>query len=108
MSSFQENLAQLPNIDHLAAVHLHDATGQIVASIINQPGSGGSVRVYYALAERFGMLNTQAAIQGLQWYAEHTTDAAQFPGKHPNIDRLFALQHGHCPPLTLTAEAKSC
>jgi len=60
-------------------------------SIENKPGSQGSVRVYQYLAQQFGSINPQAAKKGLEIYAEHTQDAEQNPGKHPNIDRLFEI-----------------
>ena len=33
--------------------------------------------------------------------AEHTADARQNPGKHPNIDRLIELANGSSGPLTV-------
>ena len=39
----------------------------------------------------FGSINVEAAIEGLSLYAEHTADAEDHPGKHPNIDRLFQV-----------------
>lgn len=88
--SFSENLATLPSIDHLAALEILDGE-HVIARIENKPGSAGSVRVYHALAQEFGALTNAAAQKGLQLYAEHTEDARAFPGKHPNIDRLFSL-----------------
>jgi hypothetical protein len=88
--SFSENLATLPSIDHLAALEILDGE-HVIACIENKPGSAGSVRVYHALAQEFGALTNVAAQKGLQLYAEHTEDARAFPGKHPNIDRLFSL-----------------
>ncbi|WP_423236267.1 DUF2322 family protein [Amphibiibacter pelophylacis] len=44
------------------------------------------------MAAQHGSRITPAAAQaGLALYAEHTEDARQNPGKHPNIDRLIAL-----------------
>ena len=41
----------------------------------------GSLRVYNALAERFGgALTAEAVAQGLAWFAEHTADARARPG----------------------------
>ncbi|MEY3036473.1 MAG: hypothetical protein RLZ34_1083, partial [Pseudomonadota bacterium] len=31
---------------------------------------------------------------GLQWFAEHVSDAQANPGKHPNIDRLLGWAAG--------------
>lgn len=90
MSEFSSNLASLASVDHLAALELYDQD-TLLARIDNKPGSAGSVRVYHALAQQFGAINRAAAEAGLAIYAEHTEDARQNPGKHPNIDRLLAL-----------------
>lgn len=87
---FKEILEGLATIDHLEALELYEGA-ELKARIENKPGSAGSVRVYYALFQEFGEINAAAANKGLQIYAEHTADAIEFPGKHPNIDRLFAL-----------------
>lgn len=87
---FNEILATLPNINHLAAIELFDGEN-LVARIDNKPGSAGSVRVYHALNLEFGTINASAAVKGLEIYAEHSQDAVTFPGKHPNIDRLLSL-----------------
>jgi len=87
---FSEILSTLPTIDHLAAIELFTAD-EMTARIENKPGSAGSVRVYHALFQEFGEISRAAAEKGLRIYAEHTTDAIAFPGKHPNIDRLLAL-----------------
>lgn len=93
--NFAERLQTLPPVTHLAALNLLDASGTVVATIHNRPGQGGSLAVYHALAQRNGGLITPtAAALGLQWYAEHTTDAQSHPGKHPNIDRLVAWSQG--------------
>jgi hypothetical protein len=89
MGNFAENLAQLESIDAYSKLELFDATGKSVAAIENKPGSQGSLKVYRHLAEKWGSINPDAAREGLTIYAEHTGDARNNPGKHPNIDRLF-------------------
>ncbi|MBQ0961906.1 DUF2322 family protein [Ideonella sp. 4Y11] len=90
--AFADTLKTLPSVAHLAALHLIDAAGHTVAVIENRPGQAGSVAVYHALAQRHGgRLDAAAAAEGLQLYGEHTADARQRPGAHPNIDRLLAL-----------------
>jgi hypothetical protein len=89
--AFADNLQQLPAIDHLEALELLDTQGQVVASIPNQPGKAGSVRLYAALAAKHGSINVAAAQEGLDLFAEHTEAARQHPGSHPNIDRLFDI-----------------
>lgn len=90
--AFADNIKQLPPVAHLAALDLIDAQGQTVATIENKPGQAGSLAVYAALASRHGAITPAAAEEGLALYAEHTADAQAHPGKHPNIDRLIALQ----------------
>ena len=63
--------------------------GEIVGLIENKPGSQGSVRVFNHLFKKWGIINKDAAKDGLRIYAEHTADAEENPGKHPNIDRLL-------------------
>jgi hypothetical protein len=94
MPAFADILPTLPAIDGIAAISLHNAAGEQVALLENKPGSAGSVRLYHALWLQHGCINHAAAQQGLALYAEHTADALAFPGKHPNIDRLLALQEG--------------
>ena len=91
MSSFAENLKKLPGISHLTALNLLDAEGNVVATLENKPGSAGSVAVYNHLAQTYGAITPQAALKGIEIYAEHSEDAKLHPGKHPNIDRLIQL-----------------
>lgn len=89
--AFADNLKQLPPVAHLAALQLIDAAGQVAATIENKPGQAGSLAVYAALAAKHGGINTAAAHEGLEIYAEHTVDSRANPGKHPNIDRLLKV-----------------
>ncbi len=90
--AFADNLKQLAPVDHLRAIELRDASGQLAGTIENKPGSSGSVALFAALAAQHGgRIDVAAARQGLELYAEHTADARAHPGKHPNIDRLFEV-----------------
>lgn len=89
--AFADNLKQLPRISHLSAIRLLDAEGNIAASIENKPGQAGSLAVYNHLGQIYGAITADAARKGLELYAEHTEDARQNPGKHPNIDRLVEI-----------------
>lgn len=97
MTNFADNLKTLPSISHLSRLELYDAAGHCVARIENKPGQAGSLAVYAMLAGKFGQIGAEAAAEGLQLYAEHTQDARNNPGKHPNIDRLLALQETRQP-----------
>ena len=93
--NFAERLKTLPSVAHLASLDLLDSSGQVIATLHNKPGQAGSLAVYHALAQQHGgRITPAAAALGLQWYAEHTTDAAAHPGKHPNIDRLVDWSQG--------------
>ena len=94
---FNENLLRLPPIDGVQRIDLIDNNGVVVASIANEPGKKGSVAVYQYLKQAFGMLDVKAAEHGLAVFAEHTADARNRPGAHPNIDRLFAIVAGGAP-----------
>jgi hypothetical protein len=91
---FKDNLAQLPGIDGIARIDLVDGQGAVVASIENMPGKQGSLAVYHYLRQVFGTLDAKAAEHGLAVFAEHTADARNRPGAHPNVDRLLAIAAG--------------
>ena len=93
---FADILASLPAIDHLRGLDVVDAAGTPVHSIPNAPGKAGSLRLYNALAEKFGgALSPEAVEQGLQWFAEHVADAQARAGAHPNIDLLLQQQQAN-------------
>lgn len=90
--TFKDILATLPEVNHLERIDLCNANGDVVDTIPNAPGKQGSLRVYNALFQKFGSkLTPESAELGLTIFAEHTADAKANPGKHPNIDRLFAI-----------------
>lgn len=90
MNTFSENLKNMQTIEHIDALELIDKQGAVEV-IENRPGKAGSVALYNALLQEFGVLDANAANKGLELYAEHTEDARTYPGKHPNIDRLFSV-----------------
>lgn len=94
---FKDNLRQLPSIDGVQRIDLIDGKGAVVASIPNEPGKQGSLAVYQYLEQAFGTLDAEAAEHGLAVFAEHTADARNRPGAHPNIDRLLAIVAGEAP-----------
>ncbi len=93
-SVFKDNLAQLPAIDGIERIDLIDGNGAVVANIENKPGKQGSLAVYHYLRQAFGTLDAKAAEHGLAVFGEHTADARNRPGAHPNIDRLLAIVAG--------------
>lgn len=103
--SFQDNLATLPDIDHLSGLNITDNTGNVIHHIPAAPGKLGSLKLYNALAEKFSnTLHAEAAEHGLVLFAEHVVDAEANPGKHPNIDLLFKVKQEN---LSLTLQPVS-
>lgn len=96
-AAFTDNLQQLPPVGDVARIDLVDDQGTVVAAIENQPGKQGSLAVYQYLAQAFAALDAEAAELGLALFAEHTADARERPGAHPNIDRLLAIAAGGAP-----------
>lgn len=89
MQKFSDNLLTLDNADHVKRIELYDEQDQSAGVIENKPGTQGSIKVYHHLFKMYGEINSDAAVEGLALYAEHTEDAENHPGKHPNIDRLL-------------------
>lgn len=96
-ASFKDNLRQLPSVGGLRRIDLVDSAGSVVASIESQPGKQGSLAVYQYLKQAFGTLNASTAEHGLAVFAEHTADARNRPGAHPNVDRLIEIATGGAP-----------
>lgn len=106
-SNFKDNLQQLPGIEALERIDLVDQQGAVVASIENQPGKQGSLAVYNYLQLAFGTLDATAAEHGLAVFAEHTDDARNRPGAHPNIDRLLSIADGGAALSIVTVENRN-
>lgn len=96
-ATFKDNLQQLPPIEGIQRIDLVDAGGTVVATIENQPGKQGSLAVYHYLKQVFGALDAEAAEHGLAVFGEHTADARNRPGAHPNVDRLIEIAAGGSP-----------
>lgn len=93
-ASFKDNLNMLPPIDGLVRISLIDPAKDVVATIENLPGKQGSLAVYQYLFQNFEAINQAAAEHGLAVFAEHTDDAKNRPGAHPNIDLLLEIVAG--------------
>ena len=89
MQKFSDVLLTLDSADGVQRIELYAPNGSLVGQIENKPGSQGSVKVYYHLFKMYGEISLDAAVEGLSLYAEHTEDAENCPGKHPNVDRLI-------------------
>lgn len=84
----------MPSIDSVQRIDLVDAQETVFATIENQPGKQGSLTVYQYLKQRFGNLDANTAEHRVLVFAEHTADARDRPGAHPNVDCLLAIAAG--------------
>ena len=91
MQKFSDVLLTLDDASHVQRIALFHSDGSPAGVIENKPGSQGSIKVYYHLYRMYGEISLDAAVEGLSLVAEHTGDAENCPGKHPNIDRLLNL-----------------
>lgn len=94
---FKDNLALIAgigSIENIARIDLRNGSGALVGTIENAPGKQGSLAVYHYLKQAFGTLDAKAAEHALAVFGEHTADARNRPGAHPNVDRLLAIVAG--------------
>ena len=97
MQKFSDVLLTLDDASHIERIELYNKDGSKEGVIENKPGSQGSLKVYAHLARMYGEISLDAAVEGLSLYAEHTPDAENCPGKHPNIDRLLNILENEQP-----------
>ena len=91
MQKFSDVLQTLDSADEVRRIELYHEDGKSAGVIENKPGSQGSIKVYHHLYKMYGSITLDAAVEGLALYAEHTEDAENCPGKHPNVDRLIEV-----------------
>ena len=97
MQKFSDVLLTLDSADEVQRIELFFEDGKPAGSIENKPGSQGSVKVYYHLYKMYGAISLDAAVEGLSLYCEHTEDAENCPGKHPNVDKLINVLENEAP-----------
>lgn len=97
MQKFSDVLLTLDSVDEIKRIELFDENGAAAGVIENKPGSQGSLKVFSHLTKMFGSITLDAAVEGLALFAEHTEDAENCPGKHPNVDRLLNVLENEAP-----------
>jgi hypothetical protein len=86
---FAEILKDLEPVEDLDNLRL-TVNGEEVGVIPNAEGKRGSLAVYaHIVGHKEGVIGFREAIYGLGLFAEHTDDARENPGKHPNVDLLL-------------------
>lgn len=107
MQKFSDVLQTLDDASHVERIELFNSDGTNAGVLENKPGSQGSVKVYYHLFRMYGEISLDAAVEGLSLYAEHTDDAENCPGKHPNVDRLLNILEDEKPLSVKVTETKA-
>jgi hypothetical protein len=97
MQKFSDVLLTLDSADDVQRIELYFEDGEPAGVIENKPGCQGSLKVYNHLYRMYGSISLDAAVEGLALYAEHTEDAENCPGKHPNVDRLIDVLENEAP-----------
>ncbi len=105
MQKFSDVLQTLDDASNVERIELYHKDGRSAGVIENKPGSQGSIKVYSHLARMYGEISLDAAVEGLSLYAEHTEDAENCPGKHPNVDRLLNILEDEQPLTVKVIEA---
>ena len=91
MEKFKDILETLEEASHVRRIDLFDQANNLNGSILSKPGTLGSIRVYHHLWKSFGVIDVNAAIEGIELFSEHVEAAENHPGRHPNIDRLLQI-----------------
>ena len=91
MEKFKDILETLEEASHVRRIDLFDQANNLNGSILSKPGTLGSIRVYHHLWKTFGVIDVNAAIEGIELFSEHVKAAEDHPGRHPNIDRLLQI-----------------
>jgi hypothetical protein len=91
MQNFKDVLETLEDASHVKRIDLFDQDNNLKGSILSKPGTSGSIRVYHHLWKNFGIIDVNAAIEGIELFSEHVKAAENHPGRHPNIDRLLQI-----------------
>lgn len=107
MQKFSDVLQTLDDASHVERIELYNSDGTPAGVIENKPGSQGSVKVYHHLWRMYGDISLDAAVEGLSLYAEHSEDAENCPGKHPNVDRLLNVLENEQPLIVKVVEIKA-
>ena len=89
MQKFKDILETLDDASHVKKIQLFDKEKNLISTIESKLGTLGSIRVYHHLWKTFGMIDINAAIEGVDLYSEHAENAQDSPGRHPNIDILM-------------------
>ena len=92
MKTFEENLKSLPTAEKTVLLRLYNREDELVSILPNIPGRQGSVRVFKHIADKKGVIDFEAAKEGLRIFEEKVEDARKNPGKHQKLELLLGIK----------------
>ena len=94
MSQFEENLKQLPKAEEVVLLRLFNEKDQLLSLIPNVAGKNAALRVFNKIAGERGLIDSDSAKEGLQWFGEYVSKAEAHPGRHKKLELLMNLKPG--------------
>ena len=92
MKTFAENLKSIPSNKNTVLLRLYNERDELVSIIPNIPGRQGSIQVFQHIADKKGVIDFEAAKEGLRLFGEHVKDSQKNPGKHQKLELLLGLR----------------
>ena len=92
MKTFEENLKSLPTAEKTELLRLYNESDELVSIIPNIPGKQGSVRVFRHISDKKGLIDFEAAKEGLRIFEEKVKEARNNPGKHQKLELLLGMK----------------
>ncbi len=94
MNQFEENLKQLPKAEKVVLLRLFNEKDQLLSLIPNVAGKNAALRVFNKIAGERGLIDSDSAKEGLQWFGEYVSKAEAHPGRHKKLELLMNLKPG--------------
>jgi len=94
MSQFEKNLKQLPKAEEVVLLRLFNEKDQLLSLIPNVAGKNAALRVFNKIAGERGLIDSDSAKEGLQWFGEYVSKAEAHPGRHKKLELLMNLKPG--------------
>ncbi|MBS1256151.1 MAG: 2,3,4,5-tetrahydropyridine-2,6-dicarboxylate N-succinyltransferase [Deltaproteobacteria bacterium] len=93
MKTFEENLKLIATAEKTVLLRLYNQRDELVSIIPNIPGRQGSVRIFRHIADKNGIIDFEAAKEGLKIFEEKVEDVRNNPGKHQKLELLLGLKN---------------
>ena len=92
MKNYKENLLSIPKNKNTVLIRVYNEREDLLSIIPNIHSKQGSVQIFENISDRKGIINFEAAKQGIYLYVENVDDSKINPGKHKNLELLTNLK----------------